>query len=187
MPDSTGTFAITVPCATEPITVAALQEFSYDQETAIAAVDVFATKAQFRPAVALSAVGINTPYTAGVAVLQNFGTVGYDNNAMFSLATPTIFTIRTAGSWLITAQPRANMAGTNTSLKGEILINGVLATQHKEASGIAGVSPYNGPSVVAFAPNMIVGDTVSLRITVTGVGNDFAFSQIYACLISYGT
>lgn len=186
MPDSSGTFGITVPCATEPITLAALQEFSYDQEAAIAAVDVVAAKAQRRPAIALSFGAAGTPYTAGVAVLQNWGTVGYDNDGMFSLATPTIFTIKTAGSWLITAQPRANMAGTNTSLQGEILINGVLATKHKEASGVAGVQPFNGPSVVAFAPNMIVGDTVSLRITVTGVGNDSAFSQIYACLISYG-
>lgn len=187
MPDNSGTFGITVPCATELITLAALQEFSYDQEAAIATVDVAATKARVRPAVALSASGATTPYTAGVAVLQSFGAVGFDNDNMFNFATPTIFTINTAGSWLITAQPRANMAGTNTSLQGEILINGVLATKHKEASGIAGVSPFNGPSVVAFAPKMVVGDQVSLRITVTGVGNDFAFSQIYACLFSYGT
>lgn len=185
MPDSSGTYAITVPCATEPITMAALQEFSNDQEAALAIVDTYATKAQRRPAVALS--GAATAYTAGVAVLQNFSAVGYDNDNMFSLATPTIFTIRTAGSWLITASPRANMAGTNTSFRGEILINGVLATQGKDASGIAGVQPPNGGTVVAFAPDMLVGDTVSLRLTVTGVGNDFAFSQIFACLISYGT
>lgn len=185
MPDSEGAFAITVPCLTEGITVAALQEFSNDQEAAIATVDVQAAKARIRPAVALS-FGAATPYVAGVAVLQNFGVVGFDNDNMFNPATPTIFTIRTAGTWLITAQPRANMAGTNTSLKGEILVNGVLNTQGKDASGIAGVSPPNGWSVVALVPNMIVGDTVSLRITVTGVGNDFAFSQIYACLVTYG-
>lgn len=185
MPDSSGAYAITVPCATELITLAALQEFSTDQEAALAAVDTYATKAQRRPAVALS--GAATPYTAGVAVLQNFSAVGYDNDNMFNLATPTVFTIRTAGSWLITAAPRANMAGTNTSLKGEILINGALATQGKDGSPLAGSSPPNGGTVVAFAPNMLVGDTVSLRITVTGVGNNSAFSQIYACLISYGT
>lgn len=185
MPDSTGTFAITVPCLTEPITPAALQEFAIETEAAIAAVDVAATRARVRPAIALSGFP-GTPYTAGVAVLQSFGFVGFDNDGMYNSGTPTIFTIRTAGSWLITAAARANMAGTNTSLKGEVLINGVLATQHKEASGLAGVSGFNGPDVVAFAPNMIVGDTVSLRITVTGVGNDSAFSQIYACLISYG-
>lgn len=186
MPDSEGTFGITVPCVTEGITVPALQEFSNDQEAAIATVDVQATKARVRPAVALSSFGTTTNYTAGVAVLQQFGTVGFDNDNMFSIATPTIFTIRTAGTWLITAQPRANMAGTNTSFKGEILVNGVLNTQGKDASGIAGVQPPNGWSVVALVPNMIVGDQVSLRITVTGVGNDQAFSQIYACLVTYG-
>jgi hypothetical protein len=185
MPDSDGTFGITVPCETEAVTLAALQEFSYDQEAAIATVDVAATKARVRPAVAVRGFP-GTAYTAGVAVVQSYGTIGFDNNNMFSLATPTVITIRTAGTYFLVGVPTANMASTNTSLKGELLINGVLAAQSKDASGIAGVLPPNPGNVSVLAPNMIVGDTVSLRITVTGVGNDSAFSTLYACLISYG-
>lgn len=185
MPDTRGTFAITVPCVGETVTLAGLQEFSTDQEAAIAAVDVVGTAARVRPAVAVRG-SQGTAYVAGVAVLQSYATVTFDNNNMFSLATPTIITIRTAGSYLLVGEPRANMAGTNTSLKGELLINGALATQTKDGSGTAGVAPPNPINVVAFAPNMIVGDTVSLRITVTGVGDNFAFSSLYAYLFSYG-
>jgi len=185
MPDSAGTFSITVPCETELITTAALQEFAVDQESAIALVDVIATKARVRPA-AMVRSSSGTAYTAGVAVVQSYNIVGFDNDTMFSLASPTILTIHTAGAWLLVGVPTANMASTNTSLKGELLVNGALTTQSKDASGITGVPPANPGNVVAFVPNMIIGDQVSLRITVTGVGNDSAFSYLYACLISYG-
>lgn len=183
MPDSSGTFAITVPCESELVTLAALQEYSYDLEAAIAAVDVAGEKARKRPAAAVRGV---TAYTAGVAVLQSFSTVASNNDNMFNPATPTVLTVQTAGSYLITANCSTNMISTNTSHKGEILINGVLATQTKSGAGLTANQPPNPLTVAAFAPNLVVGNTISLRITVTGVGNDSTFSQLYACLISYG-
>jgi hypothetical protein len=186
MPDTSGTFSITVPCENETITLAGLQEFSADIEAAIAAVNVVGTRARVRPALALAWATPGTPYVAGTPVLMNFGNPGFDNDSMFNPATPTIATVKTAGTWLIVGRPVANMTITNTSFKGEVLVNGTAVAAAKTGSALAGNQPPNPLSLPVMVPNMIVGDQISLRITVTGVGNDSAFSFLFACLVSYG-
>lgn len=185
MPGTTATFGIDYPCVVEDITLASLQAYASDVEAALSSTTTTATKARLRPA-ALVRNSAGTAYTAGVAVVPSFGLVGIDTDGMFNLASPTVLTVQTAGTYLITFVCSSNMVSTNTSHKGEILINGATAAQVKSGVGIAGPQPPSPITTSVLAPLLTVGNTISVRVTVTGAGNDSTFPMLSATLISYG-
>jgi hypothetical protein len=184
VPD-TANFAITYPCETDLINCTAFTTFAYDVEDALVSVNATATKARLRPAATVRYL-VSTPYTAGVAVIPTLGLVAVDTDNMFSAATPTVLTVNTPGTYLITFVSSTNMASTNTSHKAEILVNGVSTAQVKSGVGIAGPQPPSPLTCSVLAPLLTAGNTISCRVTVTGVGNDSTFPLLSAALVSYG-
>jgi len=183
MPETTS-LGITYPCLGELVTCASLIEFATDTENAIVPVDTAATKARLRPAVAVQWTA-STPYTVGVPVIPAFGQEFIDTDNMFTVATPTILTVNTAGTYLINFQSSSNMGGTNTSHKAEILVNGSPVSTIKAGNGFAGAQPPNPITCTALV-KLAIGNTISVRVTITGVGNDNTFPRLDATLVSYG-
>lgn len=184
MPYGSPTFGITAPCLGEPITVAALQAHVLSTEAALVTVNATALKARTRPAVTVTGV---TAYTAGVAVVPSFNTEIVDTDNMFTLSAPTVLTVNTPGTYLINFICSSNLLSTNTSHRGEILVNGNPIASMKQGLGVAGLNgPANPMQIHALAPLLVGGNTISVRVTVTGVGNDNIFPSLSATLISYG-
>lgn len=183
MPETIGD--IIVPCLTETISPDVFAAFATAVEADLSAVDAVARKALLRPAAVVRNTA-GTAYTAGVALIPPFQVEVLDTDNMFTLAAPTILTVNTAGTYLITLESSTNLAAANTSHKAEILINGVSVAQSKGGTAIAGAQPPNPLDVAVLAPLLVAANTISCRITVTGVGNDATFPQLSACLISYG-
>lgn len=184
MPYSSPNFGITAPCLGELITATALQSHVLTTEAALVTVNATATKARVRPTVTVTG---SSAYTAGVAVIPPFTAEIADTDSMFDLATPTVLTVRTNGSYWITFRCSSNLASTNTSHKGEILVNGSPIASMKQGMGVVGTNgPANPLGIHAFAPLLVVGNTISVRVTVTGVGNANTFPQVSATLITYG-
>lgn len=182
---SSPNFAIPAPCVGDDITLADLQNYATATESAISTVSATALKARVRPAATLYYLN-GTPYTAGVAVIPSFGLEVLDTDNMFTLAAPTILTINTPGTYLVNFLSASNMSSTNTSHKAEILLNGATVATGKGGSGIAGAGPPNPIAVSTLLPLLVAGNTISVRVTVTGVGNDSTFPKLSAALISYG-
>jgi len=183
MPETTS-LGITYPCLDELVTCASLVEFATDVENAIALTDALATKAVLRPA-AVVRYTTGTAFTVGVPVIPSFGQEFIDTNNMFSLASPTILTVNTAGTYLINFVSSSNMGGTNTSHKAEILVNGSPVSTIKAGNGFAGNQPPNPITCTALV-KLAIGNTISVRVTITGVGNDNTFPRLDATLVSYG-
>lgn len=176
--------SITVPCMGEPITVASFSTFALGVEATLSPISALVTKALLRPAAVISSTGV--AYTAGVFLTPSYATEILDTDNMFTLAAPTILTIQTAGTYLATLNSSSNLAATNTSHRAEILVNGVVMSFTKSGSGITGNQPPNPLSQQILLPTLSVGDTISTRILISGVGNDFTFPQLSAALVSYG-
>lgn len=185
MPETIPPFGISVPCIGDIIDPTVFGTFAASVESAIAAVDLVGVKALRRPGV-LVASTTGTPFVTGVPVVAGFNQEIFDTDNMWTLVAPTLLTIQTAGSYLVTAVDSSNLINTDTSLKTEILLNGNPISTSKTGSGVAGVGAPSPAMVEAFAPQLIVGDQLSLRVTVTGVGNNSTFPQFGATLISYG-
>lgn len=183
MPETIG--SITVPCLLDGITVSSFTTFANDVDAVLTATEVVGTRARVRPSATVRNSS-GTAYTAGVAVVPSFNLEIFDNDNMFTLAAPTVLTVNTGGTYLITLESSANMAAANTSHKAEILINGVSVAQSKGGSAITGNQPPNPLDVAILAPLLVATNTISCRITVTGVGNDSVFPLLSASLISYG-
>jgi hypothetical protein len=183
MPTTT-TFAIPYPCETDLITSASMAAYANGVEAALVTTDAAGTKARLRPAaVAKSSL---QSYVAGTPLVMSYSLVAANIDNMFSLAAPTVFTVNTAGSYLVTAIAIANIATTNTSFRCEILLNGAVVSTGKSGPGIAAAQPPNPMFAQVFLPQLLVGNTLSSRITVTGVGNDIAAVTLSASLITFG-
>lgn len=184
MPYSSPNFAITAPCLGEPLTAAALQGHVLSTEAALQSVNTVAAKARVRPTATVTGVAA---FTAGVALVPAFNAEVFDNDNMFTLAAPTVLTINTNGSYVVTLKSSSNLLSTNTSHRAEILLNGNPIASIEQGMGVVGT---NGPatpiSLHAFAPLLVAGNTISARITVNGVGNSNTFPQLSATLITYG-
>lgn len=183
MPETIG--SITVPCATEAITPLSFFTFATGVESMLSGVRSLATKALLRPA-AVVRNDAGTAYTAGVAVVPSFQLELMDTDSMFTLASPTILTVNTAGTYLLSLKSSTNMASTNTAHKAEILVNGTTVSTAKSGSGITGNQAAGPLPQSILVPSMIVGDQISCRITISGVGNDSTFPLMSAVLVSYG-
>lgn len=183
MPETIGD--IPVPCLSDVVTTSVWSSFALAVEGDLAAVGTVATRALLRPAAVVQNT-TGTAYTAGVAVIPSFQSEILDTDNMFTLAAPTVLTVNTAGTYLITLESSTNLASANTSHKAEILINGASVAQSKGGSAITGNQPPNPLDVAVLAPLLVVGNTISCRITVTGVGNASTFPLLSATLISYG-
>lgn len=169
----------------EAIELADFQNYATAVDNAISSVSAAAQKARVRPAATVYYLN-STAYTAGVAVIPSFSQVIIDTDNMFSLASPTILTVNTAGTYVVSFLSSTNMVSTNTSHKAEILLNGATAATMKGGTGIAGANPPNPLTVYALLPKLVAGNTISVRVTITGVGNDFTFPVLSATLLSYG-
>lgn len=177
-------FGITAPCLGETITLAALQGHVMTTDAALVAVNATALKARVRPAATVSG---QANYTVGVSVIPPYVTEVVDTDNMFSFGTPTVLTVNTAGSYLINVLASTNLTSTNTSHRCEILINGNPIASMEQGLGVAGLNgPANPMQLQALAPLLVAADTISVRITVQGVGNATTFPTLSATLISYG-
>lgn len=184
MPYSSPTFGITAPCLGELVTVAALQDNVNTTEAALIAVNATALKARVRPAATVTGV---SAYVVGVPVIPPYTAEVVDTDNMFDFGAPTVLTIRTAGTYLINLTSLTNLVSTNTSHRAEILVNGNPIASMEQGLGVAGINgPANPLQLHALAPLLLVADTISVRITVNGVGNASTFPSLSATLISYG-
>lgn len=184
MPEDTEVFDITYPCVADDITLTSFATYAADVEAALVEVNAEATKALVRPAAIVDQTA-GTAYTAGVSVVPSFNTEILDTDNMFTLAAPTILTVNTAGTYLINFECSTNMISTNTAHRGEILINGSPVASTETGPGGAGQQPPN-PIAVSMLVQLAVGNTISVRVTIQGVGNNSTFPRLDATLVSYG-
>jgi hypothetical protein len=103
---------------------------------------------------------------------------------MFSPTFPTILRANTAGTYLISLLSSTNLDVTNTSHKAEIII-GSAASSTETGTGLSGQQP-GSPLPQQVMAQLAVNDTISVLITVNGVGNGTTFPLLSAALISYG-
>ena len=183
MPYSSPTFGITAPCIGDPITVPVLQGHVTTTEAALQVVTATGTKARLRPYAVVSG---SSAYTVGVPVIPPFSNEILDTDNMWNVGSPTVLTINTAGTYVVSFQCSTNMINTNTSHKGEILLNGNPIATTKTGTGTAGNQPPNPITLEILAPLLVPGDTLSVRVTITGVGNDSTFPTLAASLVSFG-
>jgi len=183
MPYTSPAFGITVPCVTEAVNPSNFELLARGTEAAISTVDASATTALLRPAVLLRNTA-GTPFTVGVPVVVSFNTEDVDTNGMWTAAAPTIVTINTAGTYLVTVVCSTNLSN-NTSHKCEILLNGNPISSFKSGPGFAGTSPPT-PIPVEILQRFAVADQITVRVTITGTDNFSTFPQLAAVLVSYG-
>lgn len=185
MPGTTDTFGIEYPCVLDDITLETLQNYVSDVESALATVDVVATTALVRPsAIVRSSAG--NAYTAGVALVPSYDTIIANIGGMFTLVAPTLFTVSVNGLYLVNFEAQANNVATNTSLRGEILVNGSPVSSVESGAGATGGFAPPTSMTTAAMVLLVAGNTISSRITVQGVGNNTAFPRLAATLVSYG-
>jgi hypothetical protein len=165
MPGSTS-LGITFPCETEAITMAAIQSNASTIEAAIATVDTVATAA-IQPPAAYVRVAAGFGLTAGASAPVAFDTERYDRGGFWTIASPTLLTLPTNGSYLATARlARLTNAGNFFSLRGAILVAGVeRGYQRIEHATLTVDGPFE---VVAFIPSATAGQTVTVNALYTG-------------------
>lgn len=185
MPIDVGTYGLTVPCLSDVVSCTSLQNFAVDVDTALTSVESNTTTALVRPAVRTTATG--TPYTAGLPLIPAFTGVFYDTTGMWRPATPTDLIPTADGLYLVVANVSTNLAGTNTAISVEILLNGSTVCSTSTGPGVTGgQQPPNPLSCATLAMGTANLTTFRVRVTVTGVGNDNTFPSLSATLVSYG-
>jgi len=182
MPHTTNTFSIVSPCLTEAVSPTSFELLARGTESAISVVSATATTALLRPAVLLN--GASNAFTVGVPLVVSFASETLDTDNMWSSGAPTIVTVNTAGTYLITVINNANLQN-NSSHKCELLVNGNAVCTVKSGPGIAGTAP---PSALMLAAGLrlLVADQITVRTTITGVDNNSTFPTLGATLVSYG-
>lgn len=184
MPYVSPVFAITAPCVGDPVTVGLGSQSTYalSAEAAIATVDATGRKALLRPTAIVRGGG--TAFVAGTPVIPSFNTEILDTDNMWTAGSPTIVTINTPGTYLASFIVSSNIISTNTAHRAEILLNGNPISTVRSGPGISGPGAPNLLMVEALA-RLVATDQISVRVTVSGVGNSTTVPQLSVSLVSY--
>lgn len=167
MPATTST-GIVYPCGGENITCAAMENYAVSLQTSINATQALVTSALQPPRVMATRRSPNPQLVAaGATTLYSFTEEQYDTASMWTLASPTLVTIPSSGTYLASLQSNVfNFPTTFTSLRLAILLNGVEIAFQKhdeEASSNFFVS--------AMPISLVAGNQLTANVLFTGTGN----------------
>lgn len=168
MPQDTPIYGITTPCLGEVITVAALQTYASDVESALSTVWAKGTAALSPPAV-LVANNFGQTVATGATTTLSYDTESYDRGNMFNPATPTIVTIPEAGTYYATLKILLfSLPTTPTSIRLALLVAGAeVAFEETQGNGTT-IQPSNAFSVSALLPTLAAATQITGTTLLTG-------------------
>lgn len=173
MPDVTDTFAIPFPCEGEVVTVPTITSYALGVEAALTTVWADATAATEPPAAAVTNNSGQTLAT-GVTSILTFTSEFYDRGGFWTIASPTLLTIPSAGSYFIASTSSVNLTGNVTSVRWAILRNAVeIAYWESQNTGVFIPASGLGVSVLAVACNP--GDQITTTALYTGTQPTLSF------------
>lgn len=163
---------IVYPCGDDTIDPDVFAQYASTTQDALTATDVIALKVTRPPAAQVSRFSAVQSIAAGVSTAVSWTTEYYDTDGLFTLASPTILTVQSAGTYMVSNKlTEVSNPTTGTSLRQAILLNGVERGFNK-SDGLTGAYGYAAPQwVSAFLINLVAGDQVSVNILFTGTGN----------------
>lgn len=172
MPGTTP-LGITYPCGGDTIDPAAFQTYAETTQGAISVIQAQVDEALRPDMVWVRTISAGQNVVAGATTTIGYGLVMYDTAGMFNLATPTIVTIQSAGTYLANCfYTRNGLATTETSSRIAILVNGAEFGAMKIDGGTAApfsaAEPYLASALlIGLSP----GDQVTSTHLFTGSGN----------------
>lgn len=184
MPGTTP-LGITYPCGGDTIDCTAMQTNAESIQDALDATQALADDALAPASVWVTRDTPLQSIAAGVTTTISYLAFMYDTDTMFNLATPTIITINTPGTYLAQLFWRLGSSPTTfTSGRGAILVNGVEFAYMKVDAGTSGAN--SGPPfyVSALLTGLTAGTQITTTTLFTGTGNMGQFADFSVMRVS---
>lgn len=163
---------IVYPCGGETIDPGVFEEYADTTQDALAATDAIALQVTRPPAAQVARFFFSQSIAAGVSTAISWNTERYDTGGLFTLASPTVLTVQSAGTYMVSNWlTEVSNPTTGTSLRQAILVNGSERAFNK-SDALTGSFGYSGEQwVSALLINLVVGDQISVNVLFTGTGN----------------
>ena len=174
-------YAIDYPCLGPAISLSDFSAYATDVEAALATVNAQTVPLFNRDYVAT--FGVNPASASGVTstITWNAPLTKNNPNGMWNAGAPTLFTLQSSGSFLVSLHVTGSGFATETSVRGAVLVNGVEQLWGK----IGGpTSTTNQFWVAGTLVSVTAGSTITATILFTGTGNITPNFDIQICKIS---
>jgi hypothetical protein len=173
MPGSTDVFGIPFPCLGDAINSDQFASYAMGVEGALNTVWADANSALKPPAVSVFQSGTQNVAT-GVTTALAYNQVNYDRGGFFTLATPTILTIPSNGSYFLASTSSVNLTGNVTSVRWAFLRNGA-EVAYWESQSTGALTPAPSETVNVLLPALVAGDQITMNVLYTGTQPTLAF------------
>lgn len=168
-------------CETDPISLSEMAAFALQTEAGLSSVSSVIPGLLKRDYVQLSSFAPS--FTAGATGTFSYGLASttQNPNGMFNIATPTLVTLQSPGSYVATLWGSVPSVGGLTSWRMAILLSGVEVGWNKliDFSGIGATFGVEATIVGASA-----GQTITTTGLATGAGSGTTFVTFVVCKIS---
>lgn len=174
-------YAIDYPCLGPVISLSDFSAYATDVEAALVTVNAQTIPLFNRDYVAAQA--LNPASASGVTNTISWNTppASSNPNGMFNAGSPTLFTLQSSGSFLVSLHITGSGFATETSLRGAVLVNGVEQLWGKIGGPVSNVNSF---WVSGTLVSVTVGSAVTCTVLFTGTGNITPLFDIRICKIS---